>query len=212
MRFLGDKSSFSCPDQPSKGAFFRQFRLNRRSASTKTGGEPAGGVSGGPLPGGAQQRSSFDGGRGYRQEKWRSLQRGRSGGRPASKRGRMRKRGPSGGGTLRRESPQEGQRPSLATGPAASARSQRPRAAHSGLMHCTVRPGRYCIASPQRPQSANPCGAAPPGRAPSWLQSPAGGSVLGHGPGTAREQHLCWRALCPESSLVSRRKHHKILW
>ena len=54
---------------------------------------------------------------------------------------------------MRRKSPQEGQRPSLATGPATSARSQRPRAWHSGLMHCTVRPGRYCIASPQRPQS-----------------------------------------------------------
>jgi hypothetical protein len=94
-----------------------------------------------------------------------ALQRGRSGGRPASKRGRRRKRGPSGGGTLRRKSPQEGQRPSLATGRATSARSQRPRARHSGLMHCTVKPGRYCIASPQRPQSGVH---GPPTRRPCW--------------------------------------------
>jgi len=58
---------------------------------------------------------------------------------------------------LRRNSPQQGQRPSLATGPVTSARSQWPRASHCGLMHCTVKPGRYCIVLPQRPQrSTNP--------------------------------------------------------
>lgn len=62
----------------------------------------------------------------------------------------MRKR-PSGGGTLRRKSPQQGQRPSLAIGPVTSTRSQWPRASHNGLMHCTVKPGKYCIVSPQWP-------------------------------------------------------------
>ncbi len=57
----------------------------------------------------------------------------------------MRKRGPSGGGTLRRESPQQGQRPSSLNARVASARSQWPRASHSGLMHCTVKPGKYCM-------------------------------------------------------------------
>ena len=64
----------------------------------------------------------------------------------------MRRR-PSGGGTLRRKSPQQGQRPSLAIGPVTSTRSQWPRASHSGLMHCTVKPGKYCIVSPQKPCS-----------------------------------------------------------
>ena len=65
-----------------------------------------------------------------------------------SGRGRMRKRGLRGGGTLRRKSPQQGQRPSSAMGPVASARSQWPRASHNGLMHCTVKPGRYCMRTP----------------------------------------------------------------
>jgi hypothetical protein len=60
----------------------------------------------------------------------------------------MRKRGPSGGGTLRRVSPQQGQRPSMPKGLVASARSQWPRASHCGLMHCTVKPGRNCISFP----------------------------------------------------------------
>ncbi len=68
-----------------------------------------------------------------------------------SGRGRKRRCGPSGGGTLRRKSPQEGQRPSLPMGLVASARSQWPRASHWGLMHCTVKPGRYCIFLPQWP-------------------------------------------------------------
>ena len=63
-------------------------------------------------------------------------------------RGRMRKRGASGGGTLRRKSPQQGQWPSLPRGVVKSARSQWPRASHCGLMHCTVKPGMYCIYSP----------------------------------------------------------------
>ena len=71
--------------------------------------------------------------------------RGRSGGRAVRGRGRMRKRGPSGGGTLRRESPQQGQRPSSLNARVASARNQWPRASHSGLMHCTVKPGKYCM-------------------------------------------------------------------
>jgi hypothetical protein len=63
-------------------------------------------------------------------------------------RGRMRKRGPRGGGTLRRKSPQQGQWPSPPKGAVASARSQRPRASHCGLIHCTVKPGKNCIFSP----------------------------------------------------------------
>lgn len=74
--------------------------------------------------------------------------RGRRGGRAVRDRGRMRKRGLSGGGTLRRKSPQQGQRPSSAMGPVASARSQWPRRSHNGLMHCTVKPGRYCMQTP----------------------------------------------------------------
>jgi hypothetical protein len=57
----------------------------------------------------------------------------------------MRKRGPSGGGTFRRKSPQQGQRPSLPLVLATSARIHWPRASHCGLMHCTVKPGKYCI-------------------------------------------------------------------
>jgi hypothetical protein len=53
----------------------------------------------------------------------------------------MRKCGVSGGGTCRRVSPHEGQI-SLRT---MSARSQWPRAWHSGLIHCTVEPGMYCM-------------------------------------------------------------------
>src|SRR5579872_52049 len=60
----------------------------------------------------------------------------------------MRKRGLRGGGTLRRKSPQQGQRPSSAMGPVASGRSQWPRRSHDGLMHCTVKPGRYCMQTP----------------------------------------------------------------
>ena len=60
----------------------------------------------------------------------------------------MRKRGLSGGGTLRRKSPQQGQRPSSAMGPVVSGRSQWPRRSHDGLMHCTVKPGRYCMCAP----------------------------------------------------------------
>lgn len=79
----------------------------------------------------------------------RKAQRGRGrSGRAASERGRKRRRGPSGGGTLRRKSPQEGHRPSMPMGWVASARIQCPRASQSGLMHCTVSPGRYCMVSP----------------------------------------------------------------
>jgi len=56
----------------------------------------------------------------------------------------MRKRGASGGGTLRSGELQFEQR---STG-IASSRSQWPRAAHSGLTHCTVRPGRNVIHPP----------------------------------------------------------------
>jgi hypothetical protein len=69
-------------------------------------------------------------------------------------RGRMRKRGPRGGGTLRRKSPQQGQRPSVPRGVVISARSQWPRASHCGLMHCTVKPGKNCIFSPPEATSS----------------------------------------------------------
>jgi hypothetical protein len=68
----------------------------------------------------------------------------------------MRKRGPSGGGTLRRKSPQQGQWPSFGVGAVISARIHWPRASQSGLIHCTVKPGMYCIFLPQRPQSSGP--------------------------------------------------------
>jgi hypothetical protein len=49
-------------------------------------------------------------------------------------------RGASGGGTLC-----SGELQLLQNSPPESpARSQWPRAAHSGLMHCTVQPGKYC--------------------------------------------------------------------
>lgn len=98
--------------------------------------------------------------------------RGRSG-RAVRERGRIRRR-PSGGGTLRRKSPQQGQRPSLATGPVTSARNQWPRSSHVGLMHCTVRPGKYCIVSPQWPhkpgqlRSSRPRTGTPPNHRSPW--------------------------------------------
>lgn len=100
--------------------------------------------------------------------------RGRSG-RAVSERGRIRRR-PSGGGTLRRKSPQHGQRPSLATGPVTSARSQWPRSSHVGLMHCTVRPGKYCIVSPQWPHGPDSSAAdtLEQERAAKPLESPGG--------------------------------------
>jgi hypothetical protein len=105
--------------------------------------------------------------------------RGRRGGRVVRGRGRKRRCGPSGGGTLRRKSPQVGQRPSLPRGLVASARNQWPRAAHSGLMHCTVKPGRYCIASPS-PLAAEVLAAVP--RRKRLGRGSAAGP--GHGQGT----------------------------
>lgn len=156
----------------------------------------------------AQRGSSFNGGESNRQD-MRSVQRGRgpSGGRVASKRGRMRKRGPSGGGTLRRNSPQERQRPSLATGPATSALSQCPRASHSGLMHCTVKPGRYCIASPQGPQG--PSVAQPRSQRRTLESKDPLALITNQGP---RGNSAFDGAFCPEPSLVSSGKHRKILW
>ncbi|MGA2420601.1 MAG: hypothetical protein ABSG69_10985 [Candidatus Acidiferrum sp.] len=57
----------------------------------------------------------------------------------------MRKRGPSGGGTFRNGSPQHGHLPSLPIGAVTSARIQCPRASQATLIHCTVKPGKYCI-------------------------------------------------------------------
>lgn len=85
------------------------------------------------------------------------LGRGRRGGRPVSGRGRMRKCGVSGGGTVRTKSPQQGQRPSCPIGPAVSARSQWPRISQCGLMHCTVKPGKYCICVPSAGASIRGC-------------------------------------------------------
>ncbi len=73
---------------------------------------------------------------------------GRSGGRAASARGRMRSRGPIGGGTACNVHPQLGQNSKPALGPERYARSQWPRAEHSWLMHCTVQPGKYCMLLP----------------------------------------------------------------
>ncbi len=57
-------------------------------------------------------------------------------------RGRIRKRGARGGGTLCSGAPQLLQRSERT----ASTRSQCPRAGHSVLRHCTVQPGKYCMA------------------------------------------------------------------
>ncbi len=56
----------------------------------------------------------------------------------------MRNRGASGGGTLCKGAPQLLQLSCCVP----STRNQCPRAGHSGLKHCTVQPGRYCIALP----------------------------------------------------------------
>lgn len=56
----------------------------------------------------------------------------------------MRSRGPKGGGTRCSGTPQLLQRSEWAW----STRNQWPRASHSGLMHCTVQPGRYCTPPP----------------------------------------------------------------
>ena len=80
------------------------------------------------------------------EETYRGL--GRSGGRAASARGRMRSRGPIGGGTACKVLPQLGQNSKPALGPERYARSQCPRAEHSWLMHCTVQPGKYCMLLP----------------------------------------------------------------
>ena len=53
-------------------------------------------------------------------------------------------RGLIGGGTLRSGALQLLQ----ISDPASAARSQWPRAAHSGLIHCTVHPGKYCTFLP----------------------------------------------------------------
>jgi hypothetical protein len=90
-----------------------------------------------------------------------------------SGRGLMRKRGPKGGGTLRRKSPQHGQRPSLPMGAVASARIHCPRASHCALMHCTVKPGRNCMCGlPQRP--AELCVQRRSAKSPGWPKAIVG--------------------------------------
>jgi hypothetical protein len=83
-------------------------------------------------------------------------------------------------------SPQHGQRPSSLIGPVASARNQCPRASQIGLMHCTVKPGKYCMFPPPSGRSANttPSSAMP--------QSPSSQKCNG-----------C-RALCARVAWVSR--------
>jgi hypothetical protein len=134
--------------------------------------------------------------------------RGRSGGRPVNGRGRMRKRGPRGGGTLRRKSPQQGQRPSSAMGPVASARSQWPRRSHNGLMHCTVKPGRYCMCAPSvagqlRGARCGSCGRSSHGRPGqellAWILP------LLHCGVKRNEHHRLWWG-CEVESLVSSAK------
>lgn len=121
----------------------------------------------------------------------------------------MRKRGPSGGGTLRRKSPQQGQRPSLPVGAVASARSHWPRASHCGLMHCTVKPGKYCMCSPS--EAANPGKDRDPldGRKPirectwrSLRKNRSGQGPRKIGPGQSKVMAGFWR----ERTVVSREK------
>ena len=114
--------------------------------------------------------------------------RGRRGGRAPRLRGRMRKRGPSGGGTLRTKSPQHGQRPSLEMGAVASARSHWPRASQSGLMHCTVKPGKYCIDFLPLASERRGCGVAQHEIPLGWPKK------------------ICWREFWGQKAVVSREK------
>jgi hypothetical protein len=107
----------------------------------------------------------------------------------------MRKRGLRGGGTLRRKSPQQGQRPSSAIGPVASARSQWPRASHNGLMHCTVKPGKYCMWTPS---VASQLGGARYGA--------CGRSSLG------RPKQNCWCGFCRLVGCGVKRNDYNCLW
>src|SRR5258708_6726001 len=117
----------------------------------------------------------------------RTCYRGRRGGRAVSGRGRMRKRGPSGGGTLRRKSPQQGQMPSSLKARVASARSQWPRASHCGLMHCTVKPGKNCIAFPSA--ACAPCDASLMARPEyPWVTDGSCGALWREGPVVSREK------------------------
>ena len=90
-----------------------------------------------------------------------------------------------GGGTACKEQPQLGQNSKPAFGPERWARSQCPRAEQSGLMHCTVQPGRYCMRV--SPVAASPCEGFP-----------------------QRQSELRWPGLCSEAALVSREKGYKI--
>lgn len=104
--------------------------------------------------------------------------RGRSG-RAVNARGRMRKRGARGGGTVRRKSPQQGQRPSSPMGAVTSARSQWPRASQSGLMHWTVKPGKYCMSAPiSGRQLYSNTGGAVRRQVPWWPESEILGGIV----------------------------------
>src|SRR6267142_543797 len=154
--------------------------------------------------------------------------RGRSGGRAVSERGRMRKRGPSGGGTLRRKLPQQGQWPSLGVGAVISARIHWPRASQSGLMHCTVKPGKYCIESPSEAVKLRPIHARPDRGRTRKTEAPLVGQIPRHAlprlrtrqipmqdpkgrQGRAGTKQLMGRILARESCGV-KRKDYKILW
>jgi hypothetical protein len=131
-----------------------------------------------------------------------------------SGRGRMRKRGLSGGGTLRRKSPQQGHRPSSAMGPVASARSQWPRASHNGLMHCTVKPGRYCMRTPSVASQLCWCTIRRVRQKLPWAsETELLARILPwRACGVKRIEHkgLWWGCLAQDSQNACRRMEHKI--
>src|SRR5467141_3150602 len=89
-------------------------------------------------------------------------------------RGRNRRRGLSGGGTLWSGALQLLQ----SSPPESPARSQWPRARHSGLIHCTVQPGKYCTFLPPVERRATFSTLAPWTRNDAeWLQGFCGESL-----------------------------------
>ena len=106
---------------------------------------------------------------------------------------------------MRSMSPQQGQRPSSLMGPVASARSQCPRASQSGLMHWTVKPGKYCMRFLQwtaaRVDSRRPTLATQ--RERERLQASRSPRANGQLPPTGEKQKL-WRGLLRRMPVVSR--------
>ena len=115
----------------------------------------------------------------------------------------------------------------MGVGVVMSARIHWPRASQSGLMHCTVKPGKYCIESPSEAAKLRPiharrgrCRAKKPEL--PWLAKPRSMLCLDSGPGRFRckskvrqgragTKQLMGRILARECCGV-KRKDYKILW